>query len=421
MLAMNEPASTPRMMVVSVGGSPAPIVHSLNQQRPEYIVFFASRQTRGKVEAEIRPALAFRPTDVEVLTTDSAERLVPAFTCVREGVRRCMALWGVAGPEVVADYTGGTKNMTTALALATVDLGCRYSYVGGVERTKEGLGVVIDGHEQMFYPANPWDVLGVDALREVTLLFNRARYGPARERLETLGERVPAERRPLYRRLAQVVEGFDRWDRFDHKGAAKSLGQALGKLHEAIGLLDPTSPERRFLDATQAARGRLPEITASHPRAYVADLIANAARRADLEERYEDAVARLYAAIEKLGKLTLKQVHGLDNGRLAPEAVPEPLRADYRLRYWSEEKGHLQLPLRATYDLLAILGDPLGRRVVDGWENVGPLLDQRNQSILGHGTQPISRETYVRLREAALELLGIGGQDLPIFPTWPEG
>ena len=186
-----------------------------------------------------------------------------------------------------------------------------------------------------------------------------------------------------------------------------------------MGLLED-SPTRAFIEQALAVQARLAEIRPSRPTHYVADLIANAARRADLEEKYEDATARLYAAIEKLGKLTLKQAHGLDNSRLAPEAVPEPLRETYRARYWSAEKGCLQIPLRATYDLLAALGDPLGKRFVDRWQEIGPLLDQRNQSILGHGTQPVSKEVYERLRAATLELLEMAPDDLPTFPHWGE-
>ncbi len=415
---LEDPTPTPRMMVVSVGGTPDPILFSLNQQRPEHVVYFCSESSRHLVSQAIRPGLTFRPTDDEVLTTESAERLVPAYQCARNGVRRCLRMWDVAGPEMVVDYTGGTKNMSAALALATIDLGCRYSYVGGVERSKEGLGIVLPGSERMFFPANPWEVLGVEALREVALLFNRARYGPARERLESLAERVPEARRPLYRRLAQVVDGFDRWDRFDHKGAARALGQALGKLHESIGLLDADSIERRFLEAAADLHPRLAEITPAYPHAYVADLVANAIRRAELEAKHEDAVARLYAAVEKLGKLTLRQNHHLDNGKIDPEAVPEPLRQEYRGRYWSEEMQCLQIPLRATYRLLAALGDPLGARFEAAWPTLRPLLDARNQSILGHGTQPVSEEAYRRLLAATLDLLDLDSDALPTFPRW---
>jgi len=416
---MPESIPTARMMVVSVGGSPAPILFSLNRQQPEYVVYFCSEGSRGVVATEIRPALTFTPKDDEVLTTPSAEGLVPAYQCARDGVRRRMKSWGIAGPEVVVDYTGGTKNMSAALALATVDLGCRYSYVGGAERTKDGLGVVVDGQEKMFYPSNPWEVLGVERLREVALFFNRARYGPAQEGLTQVAERAPGPWQPVYRHLAKVVEGFGCWDRFDHKGARRALDQGLGRLRESVGLLED-SPTRAFIEQALAVQARLAEIRPSRPTHYVADLIANAARRADLEEKYEDATARLYAAIEKLGKLTLKQAHGLDNSHLAPEAVPEPLREDYRARYGSADKGCLQVPLRATYDLLAALGDPLGRRVVDGWQVIGPLLDQRNQSILGHGTQPVSKEVYERLRAAILDLLEMAPDDLPAFPHWGE-
>jgi len=62
-------------------------------------------------------------------------------------------------PIFVADFTGGTKTMSVALALATVQAVGRYTYVGGTERTKDGPGMVVDGKERMLHQANPWDAL----------------------------------------------------------------------------------------------------------------------------------------------------------------------------------------------------------------------------------------------------------------------
>jgi len=38
--------------------------------------------------------------------------------------------------DIYVDYTGGTKNMSAALALAAVGRGARFSYVGGERRNK---------------------------------------------------------------------------------------------------------------------------------------------------------------------------------------------------------------------------------------------------------------------------------------------
>jgi len=55
--------------------------------------------------------------------------------------------WKVEPNHLVVDYTGGTKTMSVALALATIDNSSLYTYIGGAERTKEGVGVVINGKD----------------------------------------------------------------------------------------------------------------------------------------------------------------------------------------------------------------------------------------------------------------------------------
>ncbi len=57
------PDSTKKLLIVSVGGSPQPVIHSLNSQQPEYIVYFCSRGSRSVVRQQIEPALTFSPQD----------------------------------------------------------------------------------------------------------------------------------------------------------------------------------------------------------------------------------------------------------------------------------------------------------------------------------------------------------------------
>ena len=46
-----------KAMIVSVGGTPAPVIFSLNKSKPEYICFFVSKETKRMMEGEIFRAL----------------------------------------------------------------------------------------------------------------------------------------------------------------------------------------------------------------------------------------------------------------------------------------------------------------------------------------------------------------------------
>lgn len=78
--------------------------------------------------------------------------------------------------------------MSVASALATIEKVSRFSYVGGTERTKEGVGVVINGKEKMIFSDNPWNQMALLRKREISLLFNQGRYAPA---LDTTRRIIP--------------------------------------------------------------------------------------------------------------------------------------------------------------------------------------------------------------------------------------
>jgi len=50
-----------KAIIVSVGGTPAPILFSLNRVKPQYICFFISKLIKKMLEEEIIPNLNFKP------------------------------------------------------------------------------------------------------------------------------------------------------------------------------------------------------------------------------------------------------------------------------------------------------------------------------------------------------------------------
>ncbi len=175
-------ATKQKAMIVSVGGTQAPIIHSLNQSKPEYICFFVSKETKKTID-DILPNLNFRPRHYDWITTPNAELLSDSYSELERQLLDLLKKWEVSPNEICVDYTGGTKTMSVALALATIENSCCYSYVGGDERSKGGVRVVIDGKEKMRFLDNPWDVIAQKEKREASVLFNKARYASAAETL----------------------------------------------------------------------------------------------------------------------------------------------------------------------------------------------------------------------------------------------
>jgi CRISPR-associated protein (TIGR02710 family) len=412
----------PKAMLLSVGGSPAPVIASLNAQQPEYVCFFVSAASRAAIESEILPALAYRPRHHDWIETPSAEDLLVCYGVLRDELPRLAEKWQVPLSEWTADYTGGTKTMSVAVGLATIQAVARYSYVGGSERTKDGLGVVVDGKERILRLANPWDVLAVAARQRASLLFSRGRYEAAAEEYEAVAGEVSSSARGVYQALALLCRGYADWDRFAHASAQESMRNALKVIEPyAAGLDDPawtalvntaTEHENLLIGMRNKEGGGL----------RVGDLIANARRRGELEARYDDAVARLYSALEMAARFALASRHGIRTSRALPAQVPETLREEFcRSHGKTDEKGdlYLKLPHYAAYRLLAELKDDLAARYFAREKTVKAVLDQRNSSVLAHGDRPVGEKVYRQLFPLVSEIIGVDEEGLPEFPQLP--
>jgi CRISPR-associated protein (TIGR02710 family) len=301
-------------LVVGVGGSPAPVIVSINTLRPRRIVYVASVTSRQTIRKDVEPNIGYALQDHETITLSDEQSLV---SCVRDVLRELpgiLAMWGISDKTVLCDFTGGTKVMSAALVLAMTHFGVRYTYVGGTSRTKNGLGVVENGKERLLRLENPWDMLAVPELAHAADLFNVCQFQAMRDIAEETARRMDI-RKPFFEMLATVAEGYNLWDGFQYRQAHDRLRRAQNLLRN-LGALADCAPLRSFLAglsgniafldrvqcdvqpyvaASGSARG-IPRDTDAG-QAFLLDLVANAKRRA-ASGRYDDAVARLYSAME---------------------------------------------------------------------------------------------------------------------------
>jgi CRISPR-associated protein (TIGR02710 family) len=151
---------------------------------------------------------------------------------------------------------------------------------------------------------------------------------------------------------------------------------------------------------------------------HVLDLLANAKRRKE-EGRFDDAVARLYRAVEAIAQVALQERHGIGSTEKIPlDRIPEPLRSEWASR---ANDGVVALGLQDAYALLASLNDPLGEKFQRASLNSrkSPLA-VRNRSILAHGFERVSERVVDQIWNAALSLADVDESSLPSFPTLSE-
>jgi len=411
------------LLVCTVGGSPQPLVQSLCRWRPERVLFVPSEQTSIQVDVVLREyaerqGQPLSPGAYERFPVRDAESLDGCLEVIRkldDEVRKWRGRGG--NHEVVADFTAGTKCMTAALALQARRWTCTFSYVGGAQRSKEGVGVVESGTERVVHSANPWDALGHQAVEDFIVLFDQRAFDAAAKAVKRAKRRVSrASRKREFSALEQLAKAFDYWDRFDHRKSSTEFDHVHkneNDIREVLGL----SKADQVLQAVVDLGGHLGKLcNAEAPsRHHVIDLLANAQRR-HKEGRTDDAVARLYRAIEAVAQVTLKEGHDIESTeKVALERVPRPLREEWKSR---AKEGLLSLGLQDAFTLLGALGDPLAQRFQQASiaGQTSPLT-ARNRSILAHGFERVSQKVFDKLWAAALSLADVEEARLPAFPT----
>lgn len=395
-------------LIVTVGGSPRPIVTAAETLKPERVVFVCSGGSSGSESQVIAPG---KPCKIfskgEVISEmpnlptwlalgerfDPARDLVvvdgpddPA-ACYRAAGAAIRALLREFRPEDVGvDYTGGTKSMSLGLAMAAVDHGVTV-YVTTAAR-RENLRQVEWGESTERVDTGPIDV--ARKLNQFLPVFlAQYNYPAAIAQLQAMltGPALPGAARGMVRDHLDYCKALDAWDKFDHSAAFRLISRFMGRpeITPLVLFLKRVMASRAAIDTEYVAVATM----GGHGYEVVEDLVRNAGRRA-AQARFDDAVGRLYRALELLAQVRLKQARGIETGNVALDKLPESLKPRYAAMK-DAVKGEIRLGLRNSYELLAALdGDPLGELYGARGNALMDKLEIRNQSILAHGFRPVT-------------------------------
>lgn len=385
------------VLLLTVGGSPAPLVQSLRQLRPEFAFFLCSddgpsaRGSYDQVPAIVEEA-GLAPDRCEVRRIPDFDNFEACYLSAMAVIREARERFPHA--QIAADYTGGTKSMTGGLAAAALDEGrCTLRLVTGV---RSDLTRVREGTEF----ARPVQVDRIQLERTFRLiepLVERFDYAAAAEFLEETANRFdPGDALEELNRRLNLCRAFDAWDRFELSRAADLLKPHRRYAVELAVRLDKVLAAAELL----AAGGSQPARAAGYE--LVDDLILNAERRAS-QRRFDDAVARLYRALELTAQLRLRE-RGLDTSEIEPGLLPEEVRGE--LEGHRGRDGRIRLALADAWEMLARLGDdPFGTAYAARRGALIGSLEVRNKSILAHGLAPIGEAQWRAFREVVVGFL----------------
>lgn len=413
------------VLVLSVGGSIEPLIRSIGHYNPRRVVFVASRDSNPRVREILERVEGIGRH--ETITLEDHQRLLPSLRDIRRELpRRLDAMNVPPGTLLLTDFTGGTKAMSAALTLAMIEYKSRFTYVGGDIRGKDGLGTVESGHETVIFMDDPWYEMGLREARSLELYFNAGQYDAAREQVRFLKSR-DSEYSAFYDGLGMVIEAFHNWDIFNYKKAMERFSGGINRLAvynnrnhknfrpQYARLKDAFDALERVAADAVLLKGNFRPLNAGEGDAYVRDLVANA-RRCAVRGHYDDAVARLYSAIEKTAKIALARM-GLDNSDFPKDALAQA-GGGLAEKHGEDPDGKIRLPLNASFAALCGFAPEhaVARAYKANSEALEKALRSRNMSLLAHGYNPVEEKAYRKLYDIALQFLGIKEEELVKFP-----
>ncbi len=377
-----------KVLAITVGGEPAPILNAIRSGKPDYVLFLASTSPKGGSKRQLLETTDKGPPIVkeahleegsfEIVDLPDPDDMDMCFQLMIEAMEAATAR--LSPTRKIADYTGGTKTMSAALVIAALHLGWQLELVTG---PRKDTIKVISGTE------SPVAVMLASVRfyqleREAEILFDSHDFRALEELLEhglKTPPPLPSDKRTRVQNFLVLSRAFRLWDNFQYEEALEVI--------RAVARCCPKHVET------------LAQIVGKETPSYklVSDLLGSAMRRAE-NGLFDDALLRLYRAVEILAQLRLLREYNLDTGEFDPTQIPEPLREEFIGQV--KEKGKATAGLLDSYRILDSLCDPLGELFAERWEKrLRELMGYRNRSFLTHGLSPIGEEEWEKAKELA--------------------
>lgn len=399
-----------RGMVASVGGSPEPVRKAL-EGRPDYVLFVVSESSKPEVQNKILPGLNFVPQYGYSEVSDHQDIGI-CYQEIRTDIERWLFERELNPEEVYVDITGGTKAMSAALMLAAVENFRNFTYVGGSSRDANNLGTVLIGSEYVVRCQNPWMTYAVRELERANGLLEGFYADSATEILEEAARKCDESQRARLEAFAGISGAFGLADRFDYKAYGE-----LRRWCEKLKLFDYTLSKKlaSLYEHWGTVWDQVKQTDRTAGRETLLELLANAERRAK-QSRYDDAVGRLYRAIELRGQQLVREAFGAELGKVSIECLPVASREDVIEQLGQPDDGHYKLGVRNLFGILKFCEEKGLREQAQIYDRLENHLQKRNNSLLAHGSQPVKKESFESFWKSTLSAFNICDSDIPRWP-----
>jgi CRISPR-associated protein (TIGR02710 family) len=392
-----------KVLIITVGGSCEPIVLSINANKPNYIYFICSDDgpaSKGSYVTVINEGYPCKGNPVRNIPDKKNILQQSVFPSKNTSIHKisdpddfnicfeeCVKIIELASktfPDhpIAIDYTGGTKSMSAGLvAAASLTQDIEINLVTGIRedlvKVKEGTSHLHKSKKNLFYLNN--------YLNKIDHLISHYQYAGAIDLLTNILDEIPdlpSNFEASIKHILQSAKTFDHWDKFQHQSA--------------LDILSASHLKKKYLPYFLKLKNIIKNIENDKPSGYelVADLIWNARRKAK-NNLWDDAVARLYRAMECYIQVRLLKQYGIFTSDIDINRIPNGIYKE-TLENKKADGSKIQTGLYESFTLLQALkdNDPCSVLFSQKSSSILNILKIRNQSILAHGFRAINHEDY---------------------------
>ena len=428
-----------RYLIVSVGTSYEPIVLNIKLFNPEK-VFFIFTEKSVCILNKVVELCGLLPGEYDKALVSETDPL----DIYRE-IKNAYLKWHK--PEkLYIDFTGGTKAMSASAAMAGALINVQLIYLGTSDYLSD-FRKPRPGSEELIYIENPLAVFGDMEIQKATVLFDKAEFAGAKEKLELLKETLPdPELRSQMEFIYYLARSYEAWDALDFENAYENMKKLNGMLYRdrihknyvLINKRQQLKKQERVLETLK----QIPEyILAKRNADILKDKeMTNAlmftlyqnGRTRESQEKYDMATLLFYRVLELIEQRRLAgydlYVSGMDYINMKPDLQRTPeynglkpremietlkkkvveLRTQLFQRNISDYLAD-QVSLLDGFVILSALKDPITggseKEAVQFLRMIRSKVFLRNNSIFAHGLGPVKPDEYRKFSEFVTGLI----------------
>ncbi len=427
-------------LILSVGTSYEPLVLNIQLLQPRRILFLYTEKTEYILEKVVQYCGldAMRFTKREVSGTDPLD--------IYREIKAAYLRW--ERPEkLYIDFTGGTKSMSAAAAMAGAVINVQLVYVGTPDYLAD-FRKPNPGSETLYYISNPMEIFGDLEIEKALALFDKHNYPAAREKLGELKDKVPTpDIRQQLTFVYHLAETYEHWDALEFPQAYESMCRLTkelerdAKLNQQFLLMDFFPALKRQetmleqLDAMSEVLSERKNLQVLQNRDFMIPLMFTMYTNAEIRReqgKYDTATLLLYRLLEMieqrrlaLHNLFVSRVNYADlvydlkrqpelqglSGQERFERLKETV-SEIKQSLFKNSSGSTYLPDKISlldgFILLLALNDEISEsrtgKPIDKLKRIRSMVYLRNNSIFAHGLGPVAEADFEKFRRFVIDL-----------------